>query len=336
MDLLMTDQWLTPILDLSLTSEEREDDTALNSFLGEQGFQSKLLLFNLGSTLIFFSIQILLLMMSGVSFYIRSCSNVSRNVFNFLRERVIWASTIRIIIQQFQPLLMSSILNISSFTLPELENKSSGMKLNFSFSVIMIVVLVLSLAAFSGIIYKGKAFENQISPLIEGIWVRKGSLAIYWTVITLLKWSILSLILILLTDYPSQQIQSLTLLSLLSTCLQLLLQPQLSPVEYRISLFNEYMSLFYLYALAALALADTKPARNTMGIVLLSITLGTFFVNLVKAVVCVGRVCVRRCNACRNMVIAKKYAVERVEETGRQSKIVIRAPDEIMSVQDIM
>ncbi|TNV86491.1 hypothetical protein FGO68_gene10213 [Halteria grandinella] len=79
MDLLMTDLWLKPILDQIITHDEENDNTAVNNFLDAQGFKSKLLIFNLGSTLIFLAMLVLLLIITGIAFQLRSVSRVQGN-----------------------------------------------------------------------------------------------------------------------------------------------------------------------------------------------------------------------------------------------------------------
>ncbi|TNV86502.1 hypothetical protein FGO68_gene6797 [Halteria grandinella] len=75
LDLLLTDKWMQPLLQRIYYHLELEDDEAINSFIDGQGFQSKQLLFNLGSTLVFLIIQILTLLYTGLMKMLRSkCS----------------------------------------------------------------------------------------------------------------------------------------------------------------------------------------------------------------------------------------------------------------------
>ncbi|TNV86423.1 hypothetical protein FGO68_gene10199 [Halteria grandinella] len=76
LDMLMTDKWLTPLLQRVFYQEEMDDDSAVNESMDEQGFGSKLLLFNLGSTLIFFAIEVFLLLSTSVLFFTQSTSSM--------------------------------------------------------------------------------------------------------------------------------------------------------------------------------------------------------------------------------------------------------------------
>lgn len=52
MDILMTDQWLSGLLDGWLTEDETESDAALNTYFDKSGFGSRFMMLNLGSTLV--------------------------------------------------------------------------------------------------------------------------------------------------------------------------------------------------------------------------------------------------------------------------------------------
>lgn len=72
MDLLMTDAWLSPLMERAFFSDEIEEDTPVNMHLDEQGFTSRLAIFNLGSTLVFFSGQVIVLLITAAA-YVCSC-----------------------------------------------------------------------------------------------------------------------------------------------------------------------------------------------------------------------------------------------------------------------
>jgi hypothetical protein len=59
LDLFQTDLWLTPMLDENNKNEDGEidDDEALNVYFEESGFQSKIMITNLGTTFIFIIIN---------------------------------------------------------------------------------------------------------------------------------------------------------------------------------------------------------------------------------------------------------------------------------------
>ncbi|TNV86575.1 hypothetical protein FGO68_gene11002 [Halteria grandinella] len=322
MDLLMTDKWLSPFLEWIVQNSE-DEDSPLNLFLESQGFQSQLILYNLGSTLIFIEIQVFLLIYAGLMRLLSSMSILGKKQYEFLEKRLIWGGTIRFIIQQFQPLIFSSLINIRCASKQDLRAQSPGIRLNFCLSVIIFAVMLALLVIFHVIVKKGKAREYKYSTLIEGLNQTKNPFAQYWTVWTLYKWTLMCLILILLTDYPCQQLQLLTILSLLSASLQLSVQPMDSPLENAICLFNELMATCYLYVLIGLASAgDDIPLREALGLSLISLLILAIVVNMLKVFILIGveiykRIRKRWCNRERvtvSTVEAKKHPMPELEE----------------------
>ncbi|TNV86966.1 hypothetical protein FGO68_gene20 [Halteria grandinella] len=299
MDLLMTDKWLTPAIEKSLTIDEIDNDNPVNMFLDEQGFGSQLLVVNLGSTLIFLGIQVTLLLLTGVTYLLGGCCRSAHKSYIYLRERVLKQSAIGFVIQQYQPLLMSSVINVINFSIVDLGEYSVSVRFSYALSLIIVVAIVISVGTFIYVIKKRRRSNGKIlGPLIEGMKLR--GIAYYWTILTLLKWSVLCLTLILLGEYPSQQLQLLTALSILSTALQLGLKPQTSKVEQWMSFLNELAASYYLFALTALVLAEDLPLKETLGLVLLSITVGALSVNLLKVIISVISQLVGNCLACLN------------------------------------
>ncbi|TNV87103.1 hypothetical protein FGO68_gene17388 [Halteria grandinella] len=299
MDLLMTDKWLTPAIEKSLTIEEIDNDNPINMFLDEQGFGSQLLVLNLGSTLIFMGIQVALLLLTVLAYLLGHCCRSARKSYIYLRGRVLKQSAIAFVIQQFQPLLMSSVINVRSISIVDLGEYSESMRFSYALSLIIVVVIVISVGTFIYVIKQRRRPKGKIlSPLIEGL--KRRGIAYYWTILTLLKWSILCLTLILLSEYPAQQLQVLTALSILSTALQLGLKPQTSLVEQWMSFFNELAATLYLYALSALVLTDDLPLKETLGLVLLSITVGALSVNLLKLIILLISALIAKCRVSLN------------------------------------
>ncbi|TNV86253.1 hypothetical protein FGO68_gene15283 [Halteria grandinella] len=283
MDLLLTDKWLTSHLD---ESSESNEDEPLNIFFESQGFQSKHLFINLGSTLVFMIMQICLLMFTGLMSLFSSTSSRAEKLFEFLHKRLIWGRTIRFIIQQFQPLIFSSLINIRSQSLLDLKPSTIATRFNFYLSALIFTGTLLSVVIFYGIILRGKAGEQRFSTLIEGLKSNTSGFAAYWTVWTLLKWSLMCFILILLTDYPAQQLQTLTLLSAFSTILQISVQPMDSRIENMMCTFNELMATIYLYTLIGLATAgDDIALRENLGLALISILLLALSTNILKVLI---------------------------------------------------
>ncbi len=62
----MTEDWLPIILDWINGGEDTKNDEPFNDFFNENGFQSKLLLKNLGSTIVFLLLYIFIWILTGL------------------------------------------------------------------------------------------------------------------------------------------------------------------------------------------------------------------------------------------------------------------------------
>ncbi|TNV87261.1 hypothetical protein FGO68_gene1328 [Halteria grandinella] len=284
LDLLMTDQWLP--IEKSVTEGELEEDSALNLLFESQGFQSRIVLLNLGSSLVFLVIQVMLLLYTFLMKVLSSVSLIAKKQFIFLEGRLLWGGTIRFIIQQFQPFIFSSFINITSTSLSDLQTQSLGLRFNFYLSAIIFAGTLFSIIVFYSIIISGKAEQSKYSTLIDGLKSDRRGFAQYWTIWTLVKWSLMCFVLILLKDCPALQVQLLTLLSIFSTMLQFKVQPMDCALENAICLFNELMATFYLYVLISLAIAgEDTSLRENLGLSLISILLFALFVNVMKVII---------------------------------------------------
>ncbi|TNV86600.1 hypothetical protein FGO68_gene11197 [Halteria grandinella] len=324
MDLLMTDKWLSNFLEDITQISEDDEDAPLNLFLGSQGFQSKLLLFNLGSTLVFFIIQVLLLIYTGIMRLLSQKCLRAMKQYEFLEKRLIWGGTIRFIIQQSQPLIFSSLINLKATSLSDLKDSSIGIGINFYLSTVIFAGTLISIVVFFVIIKQGTAGDNRYSTLIEGLNSKQSNFAKYWTVWILTKWTLMCFVLILLTDYPGQQ----------------LTRPMDSRIDNAICLFNELMASIYLHVLIGLTIASEDiELRENLGLALISILLFSLFVNILKVFIMIGIEIVKKakqklCSQSDKVIHlrnnAKKYEesplsqIENLEEEKEELKVEIK------------
>lgn len=94
-------------------------------------------------------------------------------------------------------------------------------------------------------------FENLFGTICEGVNLDKffGS---YWNVIILIRWTLTSIIMVLLRDYYYFQIQSLLLISIFTQIEIIVGRPMAGNYENEIALFNEAMVCVYLYLMMTL------------------------------------------------------------------------------------
>ncbi|TNV86624.1 hypothetical protein FGO68_gene11351 [Halteria grandinella] len=124
--------------------------------------------------------------------------------------------------------------------------------------------------------------EVSWAALIEGVNTRS-TIGRYWIPITLVKWAILSLTLVLIKDYPTFQIIIAGYLLLVSQILIIMGKPFASHIENKLSLFNDIMASLYLYGLYALAEPmGRNESKEECGLALLALVVFTIAVNVIK------------------------------------------------------
>ena len=120
--MLMTDKWFNEFFygkrnkkSGRMLENKEEADHALNSYFEFNGFESMSLVKNLGSTfiylLIYFHGLISLLLLIACKSYANS-SNMLNWLKTWLKKHLIWNSSIRFVLQQFQPLMISAMINL--------------------------------------------------------------------------------------------------------------------------------------------------------------------------------------------------------------------------------
>ncbi|TNV85953.1 hypothetical protein FGO68_gene8492 [Halteria grandinella] len=133
-----------------------------------------------------------------------------------------------------------------------------------------------------------------------------------WVTITLVKWTILSVILVFLRDYSSIQLLLLTPLLFFSQCLIIITKPNPVPLENHMSLFNEIMTSIYLYILYTLTdYTGRNEVKVECGNVLLGVVLFTIAANLIKVLVqvCRGIKCKKKVSPSTNVVKLNPTAI---------------------------
>lgn len=152
----------------------------------------------------------------------------------------------------------------------------------FAFAIIGVLVMFLW-KMIRAIKYEThEELEVSWAALIEGVNTRS-TIGRYWIPITLVKWAILSLTLVLLKDYPAFQIIIAGYLLLVSQILIIKGKPFASHIENKLSLFNDLMASLYLYGLYALAEPmGRNESKEECGLALLALVVFTIAVNVIK------------------------------------------------------
>ena len=111
-----------------------------------------------------------------------------------------------------------------------------------------------------------------------------GRLSFFWKPLTILRWVLTMVILLVLRDYPQFQILFLIFASFIFQMLLLLMKPL---IDNHIALFNEVMISTYLYTLMLLTdMMGENSHRDSIGLALTLIIVITVAVNLLKFLLC--------------------------------------------------
>jgi hypothetical protein len=153
LDILYTDKWLIPLL-FTEDNDKDEDDGEyvdlggpLNDFFDENGFSSKYLIENLGSTFVYVIVLVFLLLLILLMPLFESLCSSIKIVTLFLKKHMIWNVTLRFIIQQAPPISIACGINLYLLNFKRLDGKSVSSALSlifiFSISIAKIFVFVL-------------------------------------------------------------------------------------------------------------------------------------------------------------------------------------------------
>ena len=119
-----------------------------------------------------------------------------------------------------------------------------------------------------------------MGPVIRELNHRRGS---YWNVLQMIRWTLVSVILVCLRDLNSVQIILNNILSLIFQCLILNYRPLETRIENIFLFFNELTVSLYLYFLIPLSDFNLYSEHfNALGICLLSVVIAALGVNFLK------------------------------------------------------
>jgi hypothetical protein len=108
----------------------------------------------------------------------------------------------------------------------------------------------------------------------------------YWNVLLMIRWALVSVILVVARDYPALQIITNLFLSHLYQFMIIRGKPMEDSFENKMAFFNELMVSLYLYLLISLTdynLSDDL--YDPCGIALLSVVILCFVVNFLKFII---------------------------------------------------
>jgi hypothetical protein len=163
---------------------------------------------NLGSTLVYISFVIVAYLALVLSYILQGLFGIFESTHLFIKKFMMWNFTLRLLIQQFQPMIMFSIINLYHLDNNLILYLSSTVLTFFQIIIVHLVIPIMTL-----VIYKHdmnntleeEKFKNTYGTFLDGLSL-KGITGKYWNIMVLIRWSVVSIILVSLRDNSDAQI----------------------------------------------------------------------------------------------------------------------------------
>lgn len=110
LDILQTDLWLNKYL----ANEYTDIDDAyspLNYYFDRAGFSSFIIMINLGSSFVYLAMILSMYALLPIIYILTPCLPIAIRLYNKLNGMLFWNFSIRFMIQQFQPLVLVSMIS---------------------------------------------------------------------------------------------------------------------------------------------------------------------------------------------------------------------------------
>ena len=207
-DILYTERWFPDFME-SIKFDFNIDDHPLNVYFDQNGFQSLLIIKNLGSTLFFILFYliawVLLLILKIASVFIEQVDNVVKR----LETTLMWNGSIIMMMSQFSPMIISSLINLYALKWDtNIFFYSSALSIGLlalNGVIILFFSLILLKAYFDLEWTNSEEFKSKYSVLIDGLRIdtmKYRYLVLFWKPLNLLRWLSTILALVLMRDYP--------------------------------------------------------------------------------------------------------------------------------------
>jgi hypothetical protein len=124
-------------------------DRGINSYFDDNGITSMFAVKNLGSTLVYIAFVIVAYLALILSYIFQGLFGIFESTHLFIKKYMMWNFTLRLSIQQFQPMIMLSIIN--------LYHMDSNLILYLSSTILtyfLIIILHLLISIMMFVIYK--------------------------------------------------------------------------------------------------------------------------------------------------------------------------------------
>ncbi|TNV87954.1 hypothetical protein FGO68_gene457 [Halteria grandinella] len=320
LDILQTDKWLTPLIfpEIQAVADDEVESQAINSQFYQNGFQQMMLLQNLGSTFVYLILivsgfLVMLLTRINLGLDLRPIYRLSR----WLQAKLMWNYSLRFLMQQYPPLIISSLINMYEFSF-----ETPGQKLSSSLSVVIIglsqFITIILLYKVNRSDVNSADFVSKYGTILEGMNL-KSVVGRNWSVLVMIRWTVTSVIMVVWRDLYNIQVQTLLVISIVFLMLINLGEPFKVRIDNYMSSFNEVMVSAYLYTIMMLMLTDqnqSEELRDQLGTVLIVIISVSSIINVAKFIIMLTK-------AIRELLKQKREAREKLvaEEKAKKQQL---------------
>jgi len=259
-----------------------ENTEIVNEYFSENGFESMILVKNLGSTFLYLLIYLGIV---GFYFLVRLFAWRLKFLKTFadkLQGWLFWNASISFMISQFPPLFIAAFINLN-----DLKFVTTIEKISLVFCILTSLVLPVAFFLTFYILRKyrndlgSENFKAKYSKLIDGL-NTETRIGYYWNPIVLLRWAITNVVLVAIKDSYKIQIFSFLVISVAFQNLINQGQPLETRGENRQALFIEVCNSMYLYIMLMLTdFTGDNPFRELQGWGLAALVSFVVLINII-------------------------------------------------------
>ena len=170
----------------------------------------------------------------------------------WMRKKLFWNGFLFFLMSQYPPIILATVINLYGLDF----HKKGGIMMSNIVSILLLCACLISLPMIWRIIKKGMSnkterenFDLKFGSLIEDQRADASIIAAYWQLLTLIRWTITTAILVFAKDNCAAQILILLLVSIVYQVLLISGKPFENGFTNKMSLFTELLVSVYLYLL---------------------------------------------------------------------------------------
>ena len=204
LDILLTDLWMPALF--HTTVEDLEKNGGINSFFEDNGFSSKFLIKNLGSSFVYMVVYLGVLVIYFLLLVLSKVLTFLSRPVDFLHKKLFWDYTLSLFFTQYPPMIMASIINLYDLRY-EKPIEMASMIICFGLLGILPIALVASFIA----LYKfrkaqmlgNEDYQANYGQLTMDPECKGGNfIKDYWKPLVLIRWTLTNLLLVFGRDHP--------------------------------------------------------------------------------------------------------------------------------------